>query len=121
MTIELMLPLATPSQNAFHFSHWRKAHKSKQDMAKALLGAIGNSGQMQAMKATGKRRLTIVRFGVRKLDIPNLIGGAKGLIDSLVAYGLLKDDDEDHLELVAMNGRRAKGQDPHTRLVLDDI
>ena len=122
MTIELLLPLATPSQNEFHYgTHWTKARENKAMMARALLMAIGGSGQQAEMKARGKRRLSIIRFGKRRLDLPNLVGGCKGVIDCLVGYGLLVDDDDRHLELGRIeNGKLAKGQAPHTRLILEE-
>ena len=90
-------------------------------MARALLVAIGNSENQKEYRATGKRKLTVVRFGSRKLDPSNLIGGLKGLIDCLVNYGLLVDDDEDHLELDAHNAPKPKDQKPHTRIILQDL
>ncbi len=43
-------------------------------------------------KPTGIRNVYITSYRSKLLDITNLIGGSKGLIDSLVELGLLRDD-----------------------------
>ena len=72
-------------------------------------------------KATGKRRLTIQRHGKRRLDVDNLIGGAKGMIDELRRLGVLLDDHDDAIELLAKNVPLVKGLEPHTILVIEDL
>lgn len=39
-----------------------------------------------------KCRVEIIRYGSRGLDYDNLVGGAKGLVDTLVRTGWLRDD-----------------------------
>lgn len=75
-----------------------------------------------APKATGKRRLEIHRYGKRALDIDNLIGGAKMVItDNLRRLELLRDDSPDMIEFHAENHKLAKGEEPHTVIVLRDL
>lgn len=117
--IRLVIPEASPSLNAFAFSHWRKQHTVKKRWALMVLAASRQAG---ATRATGKRRLTIERHGTRKLDVDNIIGGAKGCItDNLRKLGLLVEDDDQSVEFVAMNVRLERGEKPHTVIVLEDL
>lgn len=115
---KLVVPEASPSQNRYHYSHWRKAHADKKRWGLMLLAAARNAG---ATAARGKRRLTVERHGKRALDFANLVGGLKGAIDCLVELGLLLDDDEASLDLVAKNVRLEKGTKPFTVLLLEDV
>lgn len=117
--VELFVPEASPSLNQFAFSHWRKQFRMKQKWSVFLLTAIADRN---AMKATGKRRMTIVRKGKRSLDIDNIIGGAKGCItDNLRKFGMLLDDDESSIEFVARNEKLESGSKPHTLIILEDL
>lgn len=111
-TLELVLPMPTPSLNQFSYSHWRTQYRAKRDwlmMIRASL--VGFSWQ----KETRKRRLEIHRYGKRALDIDNLIGGAKMVItDNLRKLELLCDDSPQLLELHAENHKLTKGEAPHT-------
>lgn len=108
---------ASPSQNEFAFANWRVAHRSKSEWA--ILIRCGK-GYLDVPKAIGKRHLTIVRHGERPLDVPNLIGGAKGIIDNLVQFGLLVDDRPELLDITARNHPLSKGEKPYTELILED-
>lgn len=46
----------------------------------------------------GQRKVTIDRWGPRLCDHDNIVGGAKQLIDALVAEGFLVDDSPAHLQ-----------------------
>jgi hypothetical protein len=72
-------------------------------------------------RATGKRRLTVERHGSRRLDDGNLVGGLKQIIDEIVKFGLLVDDDGKHLSLVAEQVDLEKNQKPFTTFTLQDI
>ncbi len=73
-------------------------------------------------KANGKRRLTIERYGKRRVDVDNIIGGAKSCItDNLRKLGLLLDDDDESVEFVARNCKLDKGQKPFTKIILTEI
>jgi hypothetical protein len=122
MRIVLVIPCASPSQNVTDRQHWAKRHRQKRLWGAAILAAVGNSGNLARMKATGRRRLTIIRHGKRELDPANIVGGAKGIIDELVAHGLLIDDSPRWLASVTgENGSKAQGNnDERTILVLED-
>jgi hypothetical protein len=116
----LRLEAASPSLNDFTYamSPFQQAN-AKKHWYYLIRGA---SGFLAVPRAAGKRHLTIERYGVRALDIDNLIGGAKCCItDNLVKLGLLKDDCEAWLELKAENVKLAKGEKPHTILILKDL
>lgn len=117
--IVLRIPEASPSLNEFSFSHWRKQHTLKKKWLAMLTSAAIAA---KATKATGKRKLTIERYGLRRLDPDNIVGGAKGcIIDNLRALSLLVDDHDDAVELSARNMARAKGEKPYTNIILQDI
>jgi hypothetical protein len=117
--IVLYVPEPSPSLNQFSFSHWRRQHSMKKKWALWLMAEVKRTG---AALATGKRRLTIERHGKRRLDIDNIIGGAKGCItDNLRALGMLVDDHDDAIEFVAKNVQLPKGAAPHTIIYLEDI
>jgi|ERR1044071_2030713 hypothetical protein len=121
-TFTLTIPIATPSQNKFHYSHWTKARNSKQEIGYLILMAMKNSETQEKMKATGKRRLIVERFGRgKKLDYSNFVGGLKGTIDALVGFGLLVDDSDDWLELVAFQKQKPPKEECKTILTLEDI
>lgn len=118
MTWTLRISKASPSQNEFAFSNWRVAYRSKQEWATLIRGA---RGFLDVPKASGKRHLTIVRHGFRALDVPNIIGGAKGIIDNLVQLGLLVDDRPELLDLSARNEKLKRGEKPFTELILEEV
>lgn len=113
----LRIEAASPSQNAFAFSHWRKAKASK-DAWKMLIRCA--KGFLEIPKAEGKRTLTIERHSPRELDEPNLIGGAKGIIDNLVQLGLLVDDKPKFLDL-RVKQVKVKKAGEHTLLILEEV
>lgn len=116
-TITITVPIASPSLNKFTYTHWRTQHAHKKKWLKVFTDAT-----LLAPKATGKRRLEIHRHGKRALDIDNLIGGAKCVItDNLRKLQLLRDDSPDMVEFHAENHKLAKGELPHTVIVLRDL
>lgn len=117
--IMFYVPEPSPSLNKFAFAHWRVQHAEKRKWAKWLLAEVMRTG---APVATGKRRLTIERHGKRRLDVDNIIGGAKGCItDNLRDLKMLVDDHDDAIEFVARNMQLPKGGVPHTVIYLEDL
>ncbi len=114
--IRLVIPEASPSLNKYAYSHWSVRYEDKRRWSKWLFLL-----SLDAKKAAGKRRLTIERHGRKRLDIDNLIGGAKGIIDELRALGVLLDDHDDAIELVAKNVKLGEGEKPHTVLIVEDL
>lgn len=120
MTWSLTIPRACPSQNKHQWAHWAIIRKEKAEWMTLIRTAYGFP---DIPRATGRRKLTIERWGWKILDEMNLIGGAKGIVDNLVQLGLLVDDKPSMLELggVIQNQimPRTKVR-PHTVLHLED-
>jgi hypothetical protein len=122
MTVTLSIPWVSPSQNKTDRMHWSKRAEIKRQLGVLVLLAIRNSANHNQYRATGPRALRMVRFSQRLLDVPNIIGGAKGLIDELVAHGLLVDDDPKHLPMVsAENAKIGSKIQPWTQIELIDL
>jgi hypothetical protein len=117
----IFIPEATPSLNVWERTHFRKKKRERERWAKMLLAEIARLGGPHALKAAGKRRLTVERHGKRKLDDDNRAGGCKGLIDEIRRFGLLVDDKTAYLELVTLDFPLGKGMKPHTVLLFEEI
>lgn len=120
MTWSLTIPRACPSQNKHQWAHWGKVRREKQEWYNLIRAA---EGFLDIPRATGKRKLTLERFGWGTLDEMNLIGGAKGIVDNLVQLGLLVDDKPSMLQLggVIQNQIMPRTKvHPHTVIHLED-
>ncbi len=86
--ITFTIPLEVPSQNVRERQHWAVQRREvKRWAAHCRALAPLNS------RAETKRQLYIIAYRRRLIaDYANLVGGCKGLIDGLVAAGLLVDD-----------------------------
>lgn len=93
--ITLTIPFAFPSNNRMLRMHWAMRRKLKGDWqwlvkAEAL--------RLPApIRVLPRAKLIIERFGPKMLDYDNLVGGAKGIVDSLVSEGFFVDDSPAHL------------------------
>lgn len=110
--------MASPSLNKYAFSHWRTQYRDKQEWYVALMAAARLAN---ATKATGKRRVTVVRHGRRLLDIDNAIGGLKPILDGMRKLELLVDDDRHNLELVMLQTQVKSAKDVHTVITIEDL
>lgn len=111
----------TPSLNNYQYSHWRVAQRDKLEWW-WLIGTALNKLESKPTKAEGKRKLTVIRYGIRKLDSQdNGTGGLKGIIDNIKKMGLLVDDSDQWFVLEFINGTKPKGQKPHTIFILEDV
>ena len=118
MTWTFTISEPTPSLNEIQGWHWRHVVQEKQRVGWLLLSALSNVPAIP--RATGKRRLTIIRHGKGQLDRSNLWGGVKWLEDAIRARRLILDDDEDHCELL-VSQVVDRGRDPFTEVVLEDV
>jgi len=116
--IRIVLPDASPSLNTFLRAHWAVRKRIKKHWGALVLASLPRG---PGVEATGKRRLTVERHGKRAIDVDNLAGGLKPIIDTLRAFRLLVDDNPLMMELLVSNVKLAKGEQPHTVLVLDDL
>lgn len=112
--IELYLPIATPSLNVRKREHWGATKTWRERWGRMLLPEIMRNGGKEALRATGKRIVTIERHGKRALDDDNRFGGAKELVDEIRAAGLIIDDSTRHAELRVIDVPLGRGMKPHT-------
>ena len=119
MTWTIILPFATPSLNEIQGQHWAFAKRQKEAIAWSLRSALNRQAQIPV--ATGKRRVSIERTGRGRMDRDNLIGGFKWLIDAIKAERHIVDDDDDHLELIALPQVVSRKVFPSTTIILEDI
>jgi hypothetical protein len=120
-TITFTIPIVTPSQNEWDQWHWGKKKKWKEQCYLLLKNQIQlvqhshflpkdcNNTKEDGIKVS----FTIVRFGHHKLDHGNLVGGCKGLVDTMVSLNLLADDspkwvDEHYSQSVDRKNKRTE-------------
>jgi hypothetical protein len=118
VVIRIVLPEATPSLNTFIRLHWTKRRRVKDSWSRLVLAHLPRG---PGVEATGKRRLTVERHGKRAIDLDNLAGGLKPVIDTLRAFRLLVDDNPLMMELAVRNAKLARGEAPHTVILLEDL
>jgi len=119
MGYEIILSTPTPSLNKFTYAMSPFAQfREKKKWANIIRAGYGF---LAVPHASGKRKLTVIRYG-RPLDPDNLIGGLKCcVIDNLKNFKLLIDDSAQYLELHAECRKPDKNAKPHTILILEDI
>jgi hypothetical protein len=116
--IRIVLPEASPSLNTFMRAHWAVRKRIKSHWGDLVMASLPRG---PGVEATGKRRLTVERHGKRAIDVDNLAGGLKPIIDTLRAFRLLVDDNPMMMELAVSNVKLARGEKPHTVLMLEDV
>ena len=120
MTWKLRIDFPTPSQNTRDGQHWAMRRRVKADWFMLIRAA---STFLAIPKAKGKRLLTIERHHRKgqHQDEANIHGGCKGVVDCLVAWGLLVDDAPEWLEHGTPHQiPLEKGEKPYTVLILED-
>jgi hypothetical protein len=109
---EIAVPEAAPSPNKYVRAHWTTYQRLKQKWHWLILEALQHGGKPET--ALRKARVTIVRYGMKKLDRDNLYGSCKPILDALRAHRVIVDDDDEHLELLVQQGERPQGALPCT-------
>jgi Holliday junction resolvase RusA-like endonuclease len=112
----LIVPVPSPSRNTFHHKHWRFEYTVKKKWEKWLSALLLDT---RIPQANGRRHITITRFGKRKLDYDNLVGGLKGPIDCLCKLGLLKGDSPELAEFVFK--QELDRVNPRTEIMIEEI
>lgn len=97
--IEFTIPKPTPSLNQFYWGHWSKKMKNAKEWRKWVWAARVATGTKELMAMEAHRHVTVERYGSRKLDRDNFIGGCKGIIDALVKEGFILDDSPAHVSI----------------------
>lgn len=90
MTITILKEIQ--SQNKRDKWHWSKRSKEKDEWYWEIKSVLKGSLSRLKYFSDDKKKVIITSMRKRLLDVPNLWGGSKGLIDSLVDLGLIKDD-----------------------------
>ncbi len=116
--IKLVIAKVTHSSNELLRMHWAARKKEQNYFAALLLGQIRKHAPALA---TGKRRVTVTRYGRRQLDTDNGYGGLKLIMDELVKFKLLIDDKPTHCELLFVQEKLQKNCDPHTVVEIVDL
>lgn len=112
----------TPSLNVLMRTHFGQRKRDSADWAARILYAVRCAKlDREAIRARGKRRLTVERHGPKLLDVDNLGGGCKDLVDQIRKFGLLVDDRPDLCELVFKQEKLLPKQKPHMVLTLEDL
>lgn len=85
----LQVPVKLLSQNTGYNSHWsvKARHRADMDLVARMITKGLHPG---LLRAAGPRLVLIYNRG--RADLPNIIGGGKGLLDALVKLRVLKDD-----------------------------
>mgnify|MGYP000412064716 CR=1 FL=1 len=91
--------------------HWSERHDHKRTWTTLVGAHIGGGVHCPV-------RLRYHRAGSRLLDIDNLYGSAKVVIDALVHAGILPDDDPTCVAEVIASQKRVPRTDTHTILTL---
>ncbi len=97
--MKLTLPL--PPNRANAREHWRVTDRKKNDYYVYAAAAIHNqrpSGWWPSGNPT-RMRLDATLYLWARMDLDNLVSRLKWILDSLVNYGLLMDDNEKWLDL----------------------
>lgn len=138
----LVIPQVPKSGNLLLRMHWARYHQILQSWYYLLRGA---DGFLDVTRPQGKRYVTIVRHGIRKLDRDNLYSSMKPVVDVLrqprhesgvykgglkagqawsrerIGHGLILEDDEEHLRLEVKNASLLKGQKPYLEVFISDL
>jgi hypothetical protein len=89
--ITIMLPFATPSQNAYQRWHWRRRSELR-DTCQMIIRVFLRVRPLPQARAPYRATVSVLRLGKRMLDYGNLVGGCKPVLDALVREGVIRDD-----------------------------
>jgi Holliday junction resolvase RusA-like endonuclease len=90
------VPRSPNGQNGLLRMHWRTRARYWMHWGQLVRAAVTQGNRTPP---EGRQRVQVVQFRRRKLDTDNLYASCKPLIDALVTWNLLRDDDEGHILL----------------------
>ncbi len=112
----LFLQKISPSLNVSIRKHWAEKHRNRRSGEWAwLIRAEAGAGPLPCF-----RKLRIVRVSPRSLDVDNLAGGCKELVDAIKKLGLIKDDRPEDCELSFAQRKPEPGEEPGMEIHLND-
>jgi Holliday junction resolvase RusA-like endonuclease len=80
------------SQNRRDAWHWARRAKDRDDWQSRIIVQVYLCGAHSCLSPKVKRRATITCYRTRLIDVGNIVGGAKGLVDALTRSRLIVDD-----------------------------
>jgi Holliday junction resolvase RusA-like endonuclease len=89
------IPKSPNSQGGLLRMHWASRHRYNLRWQALVRSAIDNTHKTPKEK----QMVTISQMRKRKLDPDNLYASCKPVLDALAAWGLIKDDSSEHIEL----------------------
>ena len=110
------IPYIAPSLNRSLRQHW--AARAKGNQFVQMLVKV-RCPKVPRQKSGEIRHVTIIRFGSRLLDVDNLAGSAKGIVDALRYAGVIADDSPDRITLEFRQSRVPNGVAPYTAISID--
>jgi hypothetical protein len=111
--ITLTIPEASPSLNEHKWQHWSRQSKIRKHWSMLVLVAR-NQQKIFNPTPIDQALVTITREGYKLLEYDNLVGGAKGLVDSLRDHHLIVDDDEKHVTVIYQQRKIPRSAYPRT-------
>ena len=141
-TWRLSIPQVPKSGNILLRMHWARYHQVLLEWFYLVRGA---DGFLDITRPSGKRWVTILRHGIKKLDRDNLYSSVKVVVDVLrpskhesgiykggaksgqpwvrdrIGHGLILDDDDDHLRLEVKNAPLPNGRKPYLEVFISDF
>lgn len=97
--IILTIPELSPSLNrTLRLGHWSKHHRYRKHWSMLVLVAKSDAG-VYGTPNFPRALVTVERHGGRTMDVDNLFGSAKAVVDGLRDCGIIADDSPDHITL----------------------
>lgn len=106
----------SPSLNQLLGMHWAVRLKSERKWFHAIIATAG----FKKPPETRFIILTLTSYRVKLLDVDNLIGGMKKLLDAIVRAGYMKDDSPEHCTVNYHQELCKKGQERVHVQIQDD-
>lgn len=113
----LEVPKASPSLNEINGRHWRHYREQKKLWEKEIWVAKSQAG-IYGMPMFKRAKVSIERYGLNLLDVDNLTGGCKMIIDALRALGLIEDDSPAHIDLTV---KQHCSKSPRTLISVQEV
>lgn len=127
----ITLPCVAPSLNRALGAHWAARSRLQRDWFWVLRAAATH-----VPKAEGFRTVTITRYGHGRLDMDNLAGAHKFVVDLLraprvetlragrtrrrIGLGLIVDDSPDHVRVVYQQAPVPRSEPVRTEILIED-
>jgi len=114
---EFILSGVTLSQNQWDKLHWSERYQIRNEWFKVVKFTIGR----KKLRQTQPCSLHLCRVAKRLIDLPNISSPAKPLIDALVHFGWLTEDDHKALVSFTVSQRKCGNEDPHMQVIIEEV